>query len=529
MPVISVLAPVPGRVAGFSVSPGVYQTGSSLENAVFWLVLAIAIIMGFGLILYLFFVRGSYEREKQAALALIGGRQTAAPARTGTYEHSAPAYSYRSDVPDAVAAAMSGMRDRSEEEVELVDETEGSDLPAYLYTARKPAQVPRRGAPLPAPRDYDGRSDRPPRDIRLARPRRAKSPLDDLLHAGDGDNLRDEDRKLLQDEELQPEPELLGISDEDADVTFEDEPEPAPAVHPPAPYRIASREKPAWERVLEGKPASQVGEEPAPEAGESEVDLIDMDEPAPSGPVLSKTVTNLLLQQDIMKTVKGPGSRMAPAAPGRAAAGRAAPSARPGGPAWAEGRPVFSKPLEEPDVPRAREVPPASGFEDTLGEISHKLRSMDQKATPRLPPKAEAKMGLQEKKFLEALRAVQEKKQEEDRSREEDGHRMLEAQMAELERKKKEEEQKRLAEVRRREQQRLERERHQADEMRRWEQARQDTQEKLRSGEDARAEDQRARQDAARRDNERRRKAAQPGPDPSATIDDVLSRIGIKK
>ncbi len=72
--------------------PGVYQTGSGLESAVFWLVLAIAIIMGAGLILYLFFVRGSYEREKQAALALIGSRHAETPPRDDSYYRSAPAY-----------------------------------------------------------------------------------------------------------------------------------------------------------------------------------------------------------------------------------------------------------------------------------------------------------------------------------------------------------------------------------------------------------------------------------------------------
>jgi len=533
MAVPSVLTSAPGTSSWCSLAPGVYQTSSSLESAAFWLVLAIAIIMGAGLILYLFYVRGSYEREKQAALALIGGRRSDAAPRDDSYYRSAASYSYRGDVPDAVAAAMSGIREQPEQDVELVEEGGEGELPAYLYAGRRPDPGPRRGAPLPAPRSYDSRVERPPRSHQRAPPRRAASPLDELLHAGERDDLHEEDRELLREEQLEPEPDVLAVSGEDEDVTFEDEPEPAPAVHPPAPYRVGSREKPMWERVLE-VPVQRsgpvdAGPGPGQPAGESEVELVDMDEPAPSKPVLSKPVSDLLLRQDIMKSFKGP----APGAPRstarRAPTPGAAPAARPGGPAWSEGRPVFSRPLEEPDVPRNREMPPSTGLEVTLGEISHKLRSLDEKSGPRLPPRAEAKMGVQEKKFLEALRAVQEKKQEEDRAKEEEGHRMLEEQMAELERKKKEEEEKRLAEQRRREQQRLQRERHQQDEMRRWEQARQATQEKLRSGEDARVEEQRARQEAARRENERRRKAAQPRQDPSATIDDVLSRIGIKK
>ena len=530
MAVPSVFVPAPGNAPGCPIVPGVYQTGSSLEGAVFWLVLAMAIIMGFGLILYLFFVRGSYEREKQAALAIIGGRETAAPPRTDSYYRSAPTYSYRSDVPDAVAAAMSGMKDRSEEEVELVDEGQDEELPAYLYSGRQPVPGPRRGAPLPAPRAYDGRMDRPPRDMRRSPPRRATSPLDDLLHAGDRDNLREEDRELLREEQQEPEPEAPAVSGEDGEVTFDDEPEPAPAFHPPAPYRVASRQKPVWESVLQGKSPvpMEVEPEPQPPTGEPEVELIDMDEPAPAGPVLSKTVADMLLQQDIMKSVKGPAPKATPASSGRTPALLAAPAARSGGPAWTEGRPVFSRPLEEPNVPLNRPGAPAGGLEDTLGEISHKLRSMDEKAMPRLPPKAEAKMGLQEKKFLEALRAVQEKKHEEDRAREEEGNRLLEQQMRELERKKQEEEQKRLAEQRRREQMSLERERGQHEEMRRWEQARQATQQKMHPEEDARANEQKARQEAARRENERRRREAESRRDQSASIDDVLSRIGIK-
>jgi len=512
------------KAVGSLPAPGVYQTGSGFESAIFWGVLAIAIIMGAGLILYLFFVRGSYEREKQAALALIGSRRTEMAPRNDSYYRSAPSYSYRGEVPEAVATAMSGMRQEPTEEVEVVEENEGEGLPSYLYSGRRPAPGPRRGAPLPPPRAYDGRVDQPPRAWQHAQPGRATSPLDDLLHTGDRDHLREEDRELLREEQLEPEPQVPGLS-EDEEVTFEDEPEPAPAVHPPAPYRVGSREKPVWERVLEGGPPTEEGgAAPQGPTEEAEVELVDMEEPPRK--VLSKPVSDMLLRQDIMKSVKGTPAARAPG-PARRPPVSAA-RGRPAGPAWTEGRPVFSKPLEEPEVPPTREAPPASGFEDTLGEISHKLRSMDEKAGPRLPPKAEAKMGVQEKKFLEALRAVQEKKREEDRAREEEGSRLLEAQMRELERKKREDEEKRRAEQRGRERQRIERERLQRAEMERWEQARRATQERLRSGEESRAEEQRARQEAVRRENERRRKEAQSRQDKSADIDDVLSRIGIK-
>lgn len=532
MAVPSVFLAAPGMAPGCPAAPGLLQTGSTLEGAVFWLVLAIAIIMGIGLILYLFFVRGSYEREKRAALAIIGGRTSEPTPRDDSYYRSAPSYSYRGDVPDAVAAAISSIREPQEQEVELVDEERDEELPAYLYSGRQPAPGPRRGAPLPPPLAHDGRVDRPPRVRPREPPRRETSPLDDLLHAGGRDILHEEDRELLREEQLEPEPQVPGLTGEDEEVTFEDEPEPSEAVHPPAPYRVGRREKPVWERVLDGEPQAAEpadggpGAQPAPEA---EVELVDMDGPAPAGPVLSRPVADMLLQQDIMKSVKGRAPKAAPSPARGARASTAAPAAQPSGPAWTEGRPVFSRPLEEPDVPQTRDVPPATALEDTLGEISHKLRSMDQKAAPRLPPKAEAKMGPQEKRFLEAMRAVQQKKHEEDLAREEEGHRLLEEQMQELERKKKEEEQKRLAAGRLRERQRLDREGRQQEEMRRWEQARRATQDKLSSEEDARAGEQKARQDAGQRGSDGRRRDDRAVREPSASIDDVLSRIGIKK
>ena len=513
------------KAVGSLTVPGVYQTGSGLESVALWLVVAIAIIAVAGLVLYVLFFRGSYERERQAALALIGSRKTEPAPRDDSYYRSAPSYSYRGEVPDAVAAAMSGMREEPVEEVEVVEE-EDESLPAYLYSGRRPAAGPRRGAPLPAPRAYDGRVDQPPRPRQYAPSRRATSPLDDLLHTGDQDNLREEDRELLREEQLEPEPQVPGLS-EDEEVTFEDEPEPAPAVHPPAPYRVGPREKPVWERVLEGgQPTEDAAAEPQGPTEEAAVELVDMEEHPRQ--VLSRPVADALLREDILKSVKGAPAARAPAPTRRPPAPAAGSRGRPAGPAWTEGRPVFSKPLEEPDVPSTREAPPATGLEDTLGELSHKLRSMDEKAGPRLPPKAEAKMGLQEKKFLEALRAVQEKKREEERTREEEGHRLLEAQMRELERKKKEEEEKRRAEQKSRERQRIERERREREEMGHWEQARRATQEKARSGEESRPDNQRARQEAVRRENERRRKEAQSRQDKSAEIDDVLSRIGIK-
>lgn len=453
-------------------SPGVYQTGSSVEDAVFWMLLAIAIIAAVGIILYLLFFRGSYERERQAALALVGARRPGPAPRDDPYSRSASAYTYRGEVPDAVAAAMSGIRREPEPVLEVEAEREEAGLPAYLYTGGRQPQGPRRGAPLPPPRAYDGRVDRPPRQ--RGRPA-AASPLDDLLGAGGG--LRDEDRELLREEQLEPEPQAPGLY-EDEEVTFEDEPEPAPAVHPP--YRAAPAGKPVWESVLE----SPAGGGPA-----GEVELIDLEEPAPAGPALSKPVSDALLRDDILKSVRGPAASRPPAPPGRAVAGRGAAPGRPSGPAWSEGRPVFSKPLEEPDVPASREAPPAGPIEDTLGDISHKLRAMDGKAVPRLPPKAEAKMGIQERKFLEALRAVQEKKREEERVQEEEGRRMLESQMRELEQRKREDEERRRAEERRR---------------------------------------QPARQDAVSRENERRRREAQSREQKAADVDDVLARIGIK-
>jgi hypothetical protein len=489
-------------------APGVYAAGSALADLVFWILIGIAIIAAVVIIFYLAFFRPAYERQRQEALALVGSRRSGAYAQNDPYSRSASSYTYRGDMPDAVAAAMTGMRREPEPVLDVEAEADGQGRPAYQYSGSRQAQGPRRGAPLPQPRP-SGRA-------------RAPSPLDDLLGATRG-GLRDEDRELLREEEMAPEPETPGLH-EDEEVTFEDEPEPVPAVHPPAPYGAARAGRPVWESVLEAPAGAEGGQ-----AGEDEeIELIDEEPPAHAGPALSRSVADELLRDDIMKTVhKAPPARP-PAPSGRPAAARA-PS-RAGGPAWSEGRPVFSRPLEEPDVPDARDAPPAGGPEAALGDISHRLRSMDGKAGPRLPPKAEAKMGPQEKKFLEALRAVQEKKREEARAQEEDSRRMLEAQMAELENRKREEEARRRSEARRREAERLQREQRRQQDMGRWEQARRETAERQEPPADARPNEQRARQEAARRENERRRREAQsrqqkpPPPD----VDDVLARIGIK-
>jgi hypothetical protein len=253
-----------------------------------------------------------------------------------------------------------------------------------------------------------------------------------------------------------------------------------------------------------------------------------MDEPSDARQVLSRPVADQLLRDDILKSVRGAAPAKRPAQAGRPPAARGPSPARSPGPAWTEGRPVFSRPLEEPETPPAREAPPSAGLEESLGAISHKLHSMDERAVPRLPPKAEAKMGLQEKKFLEALRAVQEKKREEARAQEEEGRRLLESQMQELERRKREEDDKRGAEERRRARERADRELRERAERARLEQAGRGVEQKLRTAEETRSDGQRARQEAVSRDNERRRREARPRQDRPADIDDVLTRIGIK-
>lgn len=493
------------------LSPGVYQTGSSLENVVFWLLVAIAIMMGAGLVLYLFFVRGSLERERQAALAIVGARRPAATGPPAGGRLTAPSYTYRGDVPDAVAEAMVGMRGPSEEaEVELVEEEPAAAPPAYTYPGWDRAS---RARPAAAPRTARYAASRPGR-VAPAAPGasryRSPSPLDDLLHRGDSEGLRDEDRELLREEQLEPEPAVPGLADDDEEVTFEDEPEPEPAYHPPAPRRISTRERPVWESILEAPADGQAGASRragrAPVVEEAEVELVDMDEPGAGAPVISKPVADELLRDSIMKSVK------------------------PTGPAWSEGRPVFSRPLEEPEVPRVREEPqaPDTPVDDALGDLSHRLRSMDRRAGPRLHPKAEAKMGVQEKKFLEALRAVQEKKHEEERAREEAGSRMLEEQMRELERNKRQVEARRAAERRRGQVRPAPPAEGRDAQMRRWEQARRATQERTGAGAGQRAPEPNQRGTRPEPSAGGRRRETRPPPEEPSSVDDVLSRIGIK-
>jgi hypothetical protein len=303
---------------------------------------------------------------------------------------------------------------------------------------------------------------------------------------------------------------------------------------------LSTREKPAWEKVLEGR--SPVYEAPidvtpfeTPEAeatapGVGGAPAAERAEPPPMRDVISGPLADLLLEKDIMRSVREAPKRPAagPARPAGAAPARAAPR-RAEGPAWTEGRPVFSTPLVAPEVPMNRNNAADKGVEERLGDLSHRLRAMDERAGPVLPPKAEAKMGVQEKKFLEAMRAVQARKREEDDRRDEEGRRLLEEQMRELDRKKRQDEERRLAEERRKERDRLEQEQRQREEMARWEEARRSTREKMGSGESARADEERARQEAPRREEERRKREAAARQSQAATIDDVLSRIGIKK
>ncbi len=551
----SILLMAPMAVPACPIVQDVYQEGSALEGAVFWMFLVIAVMLGIGLVLYLFFVRGSYERERRAALAIVGGRSNErSPGGQDRYRGE-PDHTFKGEVPDAVQKAMSSIKSTagraggSGEEVELVDVEEEEGLPAYLYPEPRKAPAPsRRSFPgSRAPAYGGGRIDRPPAHMAPSAPpqRRVPGHIEDLL--------QEEDRQLLQEEAMAQDQEVPGPLAGEDEVTFEDEPVPYTPTHFPAPRRSSTGQKPTWERVLEEqRPVYEApidvapletpeGEAIAPE--EAEVELVEAERPVPRKEIISGPLADLLLEKDILRSVKeAPKTR--PAGAGRkavAAPARAAQKPR-DGPAWTEGRPVFSTPLEAPEVPTNRNNVADRGAEEKLGDLSRRLRAMDEKAGPVLHPKAEAKMGVQEKKFLEAMRAVQQKQHEEERRRDYEGRRLLEEQMRELDRKKKEDEEKRLAEQRRLERERLEQERLGRQQMGRWEEARRSTQEKMRSDErpppkgggllsdeGGGADDEAARQQARRTEQERRKREAAARQSQAATIDDVLSRIGIKK
>jgi hypothetical protein len=334
----------------------VYAAESSVQDVVGWMAVAIVVILIVGMLLYFLLIRGSLERDRQMALARVRTARGAGPARASRgADHYRQASSYdegAAAIPDAVRAAYQdiGNGDESYDGYRHGGAgIAGGDEP---YILDDDGNVP----------SMAGRVDRPPEMARRRPPADRTSRnldiLEDLLRPGGGTGetvrLEQEDRQLLYEESRQPETEEVSVEDDEV-LFVDDEPE----------------------SVDRGAGTAKA----APPAKDDFV----------TGPLAL-----LLLQKDIENAVKD-GS-------GKPKAGK--------GPAWSEGHPVFSKPLEAPTegtAVRAAERPAPD-----MGEFSVQLRSLAEKK------RAEARRLEDERRQRENRRAQEDAARREDASRKEE-------------------------------------------------------------------------------------------------------------
>lgn len=365
MPTSPLLPALPQR-------PPVYQTGSSAEDVILYMVLAIILILIIGLAIF-FIVRSNAERDRQIALARVRAARMAPPARPGTAAERygrQPAYAASGqDVPEAVRAAYEGLGSGGGTYDGAGYESAGYSPEGETYLVAEDSQA----------RDGAGRVDRPPEVVRRRpaadRTSRNLEFLEDLLRPEGGKaapvRLEEEDRQLLWEESQEPEAQAAV---EDEEVLFVDEePDERKAGYEAPPGRGGTARRPA--------PATPpYHEEPEP----------------PKDEFASGPLALMLLQKDIEKAVKeGPKT-----------------GSTDRGPVRSEGRPVFSKPLEAPSgQPSGRDgARPAPD----MNEFSSQLKSLAEKK------RAEARRLEDERRSREQRRADEEaRRQEEARKKEE--------------------------------------------------------------------------------------------------------------
>jgi len=328
----------------------VYAAGSSVQDVVGWMAVAMVIILIVGMFLYFILIRGSVERDRKMAMARVRAARGAGPTRSGRgadrYRYARQDDAGDQDIPDAVRAAYQdiGRGHQSYDEYGYEDPGHADTDETYILDDAGEAH------------SSAGRVDRPPEVARRRPPAdrtsRNLDVLEDLLRP-EGQKtapvrLEPEDRQLLWEESQQPETDAAASGDEE--VLFVDD------------------ETDADDRG----------------AGTAQAHQPSKDE------FVTGPLALMLLQKDIEKAVKD--SSKIPQA------GK--------GPAWSEGHPVFSKPLEAPTdgTPGRAAERPAPDMVD----LSVQLRSLAEKK------RAEARRLEDERRLREKKRA-----QEDARRREE--------------------------------------------------------------------------------------------------------------
>ena len=303
-----------------SLAP-VFASGTSAQDFIGWMAVGIVIAFIIGMLLYFFFVHGARERDRRMVQARARAARGTYPAQRGAAAERYPltrGYDEApQDMPDAVRAAYDDIRSGRGGQYR---QYAGPD-DAY---AGETDVTQDRYEPLPAGRPARRAPGAAKRQSPPAGSVRSPDVLDELLGSrrqnGEPVRLEAEDRQLLWEESH--EAEVPTAAPEEEEVLFIDD-------------------------ETEGA---------IPEEGSAE----------PGGPpakdeFVTGPLALILLQKDIENAVRegprGPGPR--------------------NGPAWSEGRPVFSKPLEAPTEAAhasAAQPPPLD-----MDEFTVQLKSLAEK------------------------------------------------------------------------------------------------------------------------------------------------------
>jgi len=284
--------------------------------------------------------------------------------------------------------------------------------------------------------------------------------------------------------------------------------------------------------------------------GEDEgIETLDMD--LPKKDVVSGPLADMLLQKSIERSLKEDKAlatkAVATASPAAkpASATAAAKEGKPvAGPSWSDGKPNYSQPLKEvetpPEEPKDDEREGPSLAAQLLAE---KARQGRERMNEKFPSQkgAAATPGADGKKSIDDKKREDKRKMEDARRRDEE--RRKEAELKKDEQRKKDEEIKRDADFKNdEERKRKEDEARKAAQKKKDDEASKKAEEERRRKQDAekKKEDERLKEEARKADEERKlrearrrdeesRREAEKKQNKDATIDDVLSRIGINK
>ena len=295
-------------------------TGTSVEDLIGWMAVGIVIIFIVGMLLYMFFVYGARERDRQMVQARVRAARGTYPGQRGPaadrYRESRRYEGADEEMPEAVRAAYDDIRSGRDYQHGQYGERD------YDYSGETHVAQDRYGAGPAGRPAY--RAPGAARTSPRGRPVRQPDVLEEFLGSRQKNEgtvrLEAEDRQLLWEEAH--EPEVPAAAPEEEEVLFIDD----------------ESEAAGPEEAMAGDGQNLAKDE-----------------------FVTGPLALLLLQKDIEKAVRE---------------GHEGPRPR-DGPAWSEGRPVFSKPLEAPTevAPVSTAQPPPLDME----EFTVQLKSLAEK------------------------------------------------------------------------------------------------------------------------------------------------------